>query len=101
MVPSPNVELLDVFSPRIITETCRNKVTRINGFALFDLLLGADLSESADTMRSRSVPEKSLYREHVRPASCTWKFMVSVRPYIRPAGMKNCRKMRLRCRIWR
>ena len=86
MVPSPKMELLEINNPYCFTEICRSRLTWMNGFWFFDFFLMAELSESA----FRYVPEKRLYREHVGPVSCIWKLMVSVRPYIRPAGTKSC-----------
>ena len=86
MVPSPKMKLLQEFNPCNITETCRSRFTWMKGFGSFDFFLMAEFSESA----SRYVPEKRLYKEHVGPVSCIWKLMVSVRPYIRPAGTNSC-----------
>ena len=68
MVPWPKIELFQELSPRIITETCRSRDTRMNGFFwFFGLFL---VTEFTGVMQSRSVPEKSVYRVHLRPLSC-------------------------------
>lgn len=92
IVPSPMTLFFHKLSLLMITDIWRRIYTRRRGLVFGAFLDATVLWESTDMTRSRRTDsEKRSLSVHPYPESWMWKGIVSVRPYIRPAGTNNYR----------